>query len=325
MIHKLFLLFRLKWKIFKRSMKQVPIVYVLLLLFLSALGVYVLVKLAVPVTWQSMAGAGIIQLFICTRLKYPSDKLLFLKQYPGMYQLSLFMDSFVFTFLFAFVHLYFWMVAVAVALLFSVFYPSLRHNITIRPVLPSPFFLKSGYLWHARQRYLLPAAWIMIALCIVISRVHDNFNLGMAALGVGTLVASFVTIMETENSDFVHIYVDAKRFIVRTLAETLFNTGIYLFPLIVALLVFFPEKWMITLLAFPVVVLVNTQLLWTKYSFYPSYSVAAVVFFFGMLMQGALSTTLYGLVVVPLYTVGLFFFFKKNIHSLLSTNERNYC
>ena len=103
----------------------------------------------------------------------------------------------------------------------------------------------------------------------------------MAALGVGTLVASFVTIMETENSDFVHIYVDAKRFIVRTLAETLFNTGIYLFPLIVALLVFFPEKWMITLLAFPVVVLVNTQLLWTKYSFYPSYSVAVVFFSLG--------------------------------------------
>lgn len=64
MIDKLFLLFRLKWKIFKRSMQQVPIVYVLLLLFLSALGVNVLVKLAVPVTWQSMAGAGVIQLFI---------------------------------------------------------------------------------------------------------------------------------------------------------------------------------------------------------------------------------------------------------------------
>lgn len=60
----------------------------------------------------------------------------------------------------------------------------------------------------------------MIAICIVISRVHDNFNLGIVALGVGTLVASFVIIMETENIDFVHIYVDAKRFIVRTLTET---------------------------------------------------------------------------------------------------------
>jgi hypothetical protein len=164
---------------------------------------YALLKIDIPVTWQSIVGVIIIQFFFCSRISYRLDKRLFLKQYRRMYPLSVFIDSFLLSVPFALVNGYLWITAVMVSFLYSVLDLSARGSIKIRPVLPSPFFMKSSYLWHAQQRYVLPVIWVLILLFMVISYLHDNYNLGMVVLAGGTLIGSMVTILETEEVDFL--------------------------------------------------------------------------------------------------------------------------
>ncbi|WP_298647794.1 hypothetical protein [uncultured Proteiniphilum sp.] len=306
----------------KRFLIQVPFPYAFLLSAMALLLGYVLLKIDIPVTWQSIAGAIVIQFFLCSRINYRADKRLFLRQYRDLYPLSVFIDSFFLSLPFVLVNGYLWMTAVIVAFLYSALDLSARRSVKLRPVLPSPFFMKSSYLWHAQQRYILPVIWILIALFIVIAYIHDNYNLGIVVLGGGTFIGFLATIMETEEADFVQMYINTKHFITRTLLETLYNTALYLFPLVAALFFLFPAERMVTLLFFPAVLLINVQLLWTKYAFYPSAPLATVIFFFGLLLQGALSITLYGIIIVPVYTVILYFLFIKNIRAIISVYEK---
>lgn len=321
-ISNFFLLLHLRWVLFKRFLIQVPFPYVLLLLAMALLLGYVLLKMDIPLSWQSVAGAATIQFFLCNQINYKQDKRLLLKQYRGLYPLSFFIDSFLLTIPFVLVNGYLWLTALIVASIYTVFDLSARRSVKFRPVLPSPFFMKSSYLWHARQRYMLPVIWILIFLVIVIAYFQDNYNLGIVVLGGGALVGFLAVILETEDAGFVRNYISTRYFVTRTLVETLYNTALYLFPLVVALFILFPAERWITLLFFPSVLLVNVQLLWTKYAFYPSSMLAAVIFFFGLLLQGALVITLYGIVVVPVYTVVLFFLFKNNIHAIISVYEK---
>ena len=305
----------------KRFLTQVPLPYVVLLSAIAIVLGYVLLKVDIPVTWQSIVGAIIIQFFFCSRINYTSDKRLFLKQYPKLYPLSVFMDCFLLALPFALVNGYLWVTAVMVSFAYAALDLPARHAIKIRLVLPSPFFMKSSYLWHARQRYLLPVIWVLIAISIVMAYLHDNYNLGIVAMAGGSLIGFLSTIIETEETDFVRIYISTQHFVKRTLSETLYNTSLYLLPLVVALCVLFPAKWMVTLLFLPAILLLNVQLLWTKYAFYPSALLAGVIYFCGLMFQLALSITLYGLVIVPVYTVVLYFIFLKNIRSIISADK----
>lgn len=305
----------------KRFITQVPFLYVFLLSAITILLGYILLKIDIPATWQSIAGTTIIQLFFCSRINYTSDKRLFLKQYPRLYPLSLFMDSFLLSLPFVLVNRFLWITAVIVSFFYSVLTLSAKHNIKIRPVLPSPLFMKSSYLWHAQQRYLLPTIWLLIVIFIVIAHLHDNYNLGIVVLAGGSLIGFLATIMETEETDFIRMYINTKHFANRTLLETLYNTTLYLLPLVVMLFILFPAEWMVTLVFFPAILLLNVQLLWTKYAFYPSALLAGVIFFCGLVFQLALSITLYGIVIVPLYTVALYFIFLRNIRSIISIDE----
>lgn len=307
----------------RRFLTQVPFPYIVLLTAIVILLGYLLVEIDIPATWQSIGGTVILHLFFCSRIKYSADKQLLLKQYPGLYPLSVFIDSFLFSLPFALVNGYLWIVAITVSVLYSALDLSMRQGIKIRPVLPSPLFKKSSFLWHAQQRYLLPVIWILIAILIVIASIHDNYNLGIVVLVGGSLVGFLVTMMETEEGDFVQIYISAKHFIRKTLMETLHNTTLYLFPLVVGLSILFPDEWMVTLLIFPAILLLNIQLLWTKYAFYPSALLAGVIFFAGLAFQLALSITIYGIVIVPVYTAVLYFIFQKNIHSIISIDKMN--
>lgn len=300
-----------------------PFPYIFFLSAMALLLGYALLNIDIPVTWQSIVGAVIIQFFICSRINYRVDKRLFLRQYRGSYPLSVFIDSFLFSIPLALVNRYVWGVAVIVAFLYSVLDLSARRSVKTRPVFPSPFFMKSSYLWHARQRYALPVIWILIVLFIFIARLHDNYNLGIVVLAGGAFIGFLATIMETEDAYFVRMYVSIKYFTARTLVETLYNTSLYLFPLVAVLFFLFPAEWRITLLLFPVVLLINVQLLWTKYAFYPSSLLAAVIFFFGLLLQGTLSITLYGIIIVPIYTAGLYFLFLKNIRVIILIDEKH--
>ena len=305
----------------KRFLTQVPFPYVILLSTIAILSGYVLLKIDIPATWQSITGTVIIQFFFCSRINYNGDKRLFLKQYPGLYPLSVFIDCFLLSLPFALVNGYLWVTAVIVSFFYSLLDLSAQHSIKFRPILPSPFFIKSSYLWHAQQRYLLPTLWLLIAIIIGIAYLHDNYNLGMVALAGGSLPGFLATIMETEEADFVRIYISTKHFVARTLLETLYNTSLYLSPLVVTLSILFPAEWMVTLLFFPAILLLNVQLLWTKYAFYPSALLAGVIFFCGLLFQLALGITLYGLVIVPVYTVVLYLIFLKNIRSTISLDK----
>ena len=318
---QLILILKLKWIICKRFLTQVPFPYVFLLSAIAILLGYVLLKVDIPVTWQSIVGAIIIQFFFCSRIHYRMDKRLFLKQYPKLYPLSVFTDCFLLSLPFILANGYLWVTAVMVSFVYSSLDLPARHAIKIRPVLPSPFFMKSSYLWHAQQRHLLPVIWILIVISIVMAYLHDNYNLGIVAMAGGSLIAFLATIIETEEIDFVRMYISTKHFVKRTLSETLYNTSLYLLPLVVALCVLFPAKWLVTLLFLPAILLLNVQLLWTKYAFYPSALLAGVIFFCGLMFQLALSITLYGLVIVPVYTVVLYFIFLKNIRSIISADK----
>lgn len=240
------LILQLKWTVCRRFFVQVPFPYVLLLSVMALLLGYVLLKMDISVTRQSIIGVVIIQFFLCSRINYNVDKRLFLKQYRGLYPLSVFIDSFLLSIPFVLVNGYLWMTAVIVAFLYSVLDLSAQRSVKFRPVLPSPFFMKSSYLWHAQQRYLLPVIWILIILIIVIAYLHDNYNLGIVVLGGGAFIGFLATILETEEADFVRMYLSPRHFVMRTLVETLYNTALYLFPLVVALFFLFPAEWRIT-------------------------------------------------------------------------------
>jgi hypothetical protein len=285
---------------------------------------YILLKIDVAVTYKSLSITGIIQLILCQQIRQDTDKQMLLKQYPYLFRYYKLIDYFFIAFIFLFVRVAFWFVALAVSFLYTLIGGWFSGNVPkMRRVLPSPFFVKSSYLWHSRHRYLLPVMWTGIVVLVVIAYGTDNYYLGIVAMGVGSFVASLFTIMQYEKIDFLRMYEDASSFMSQTFRETAVNTAIFILSPTLCLLCFFPAEWYITVMVMVAVFLLNIHLLWIKYLFYPSDVLGGVMFVTGIFLLWAMVVSIYGLIALPVYYYLLYRQCKKNIHHILSNYERS--
>ncbi len=322
-INQLKLIILLKLTTLKRSVREIPPVHLILLSIFALSTSWFLLKADIPVTGKSLSVAAMLQLLVCTRLKYPANKKELLNQYPKLYPASLLTDTLLTTLPFLFAHILFWFVAIAVALPYTLLSVQKERKTAIKlPALPSPFFPKSAYLWHSQFRVFLPAVWLFIAAISVIARIHENFNLAIVVYNGGVFVSVITVMLQKEGSDFIGIYLNGSRFRKRTTEETLVSATIFALPPAVLLLLLFPLEWTAITLSFLCILLISLNLLWIKYIFYPSMILASLFFFVGIAVQAALTISQYGLALIPFYHLGLYHFFKKRTHLYFTENER---
>ncbi|MDO5665260.1 MAG: hypothetical protein Q4G63_08400 [Bacteroidia bacterium] len=324
--HPLKLVFNLKRIILQRTVREIPVLYLVLLSVFIFAALWALLKADIAVTWKSVSIVALLQLLICTRLKYRSNKKEFLNQYPQLFATCLSVDIFFTTLPFLLLHFSFWFVAVFVAMLYVLFATKTDTVIKLKkPVLPSPFFPKSAYLWHSQFRVFLPAVWLFMVAIIIVAHIHDNFNLAMVVYCGGVLISLSAVILQKEESDFIHIYLNSKYLIRKTTTETIICTAILSLPIAALLLLLFPPQWWIILLSTASILLISLTLLWTKYIFYPSMLLVALLSVIGIFIQATLAVSVYGMVLIPFYYVGLFYFLTKRSRRYFTENERiNY-
>ena len=316
------LILRLKWIIFLRLLKQIPIPYIVLLFILAVSLMSILLTIDVPITWKSLSAAVLIYVFLCSQTQYQSEKVWFLKQYKYMLSTSYIVDFLFLTIPFFLLNPIFGIITCVVAVFCGVFRAHLLRKPKINIIIQSPFFIKSSYLWHAQMRYLFPLTLIFIATFIIIGRLNENPNLAFVVFGGGVFLACLTTIFQMEKSDFVQMYINEWHFMKQTAKEVTFNT--ISFGLLPTLMMFFlfPNKWWIALLMVLSIILLNTNALWIKYAFFPSPTLALILFLVSIVFLGAIAATIYGLLLVPVYYALLFRVCKNNIQKILAHNER---
>lgn len=314
MLYSLKLIFHLKFTIWQRIIREIPLIYLIALSVLVLSAAWALITADIAVTWKSVAAVAIVQLFLCAQLRYRNNKKEFLRQFPRLYLSSLWIDVFLTTLPFLLIHPLFWVTVVCVALLYTLFSSRINNEIQIKkPHIPSPFFVKSAYLWHSQFRVFVPAVWLFIVVILVIARVHDNFNLAIVIFCGGAFISMLTIIFQKEERDFVTIYLNVRHFMRRTLEETVTNTFIFTFPIAVLQLFLFPSEWRIIGLSFLCLQVMSVNLLWIKYIFYPSLLLAGLFFFVGIAIQAACVFSIYGIALIPFYYYALYLFCKKRV------------
>ncbi len=324
--HQLKLLFRLKLTIWQRTIWQIPIVYLALLLVFALFIGWALIKADIAVTWKSIAVVAALQFLVCKQLKYPNNKKELLNQYKALFTISFLIDSLITTFPYLFLHFYFWLVALGIVIIYTLyisFSDKSDNELEIKQlVIPSPFFPKSAYLWHSQYRVFLPAVWLFIATITVIAHIHENFNLAIVTYGIGIFTSLITTILQKEKSDFISIYLNNKHFRKQTIKETLASVTVLSLPLSVLLLSLFPSEWLIISISFLCVLLVSMNLLWIKYIFYPSIMPASLFLFIGIFIQAVFTLSLYSTPLILTYYIALYSIFKKRTDKYFTGNER---
>ena len=322
MPHPLKPLLQLKWTIAKRIPNDVPPIYLVSLFVFAVSAGWFLTKIPVLVNWKSICTVAIIHGFLCSQLDYANEKMFFLRQFSRYYSYSLLIDTLFVSTVYLLLHPWLWLTGVITSIVYVAAKSGVRRNIFLFkfPVISSPVFVKSAYLWHSR-RILLPFVWAFMVAMSIVGYAHHNFNLAIGVFSIGVFVSLLNVILQTEESDFVTIYLNASHFMKRTLTETLINTTLFALPIILLQLFLFPTEWKTVGLVFPTVISLSTNLLWMKYIFYPSSLMAAVFYFLGIAIQFALVTTIYGIILLPVYYYILFAACKKRINKMLIQNE----
>ncbi len=322
-LHQLKLIFGLKRTIWYRYIREIPVMYLILLGVFALSAGWALWLANIPITWKSLSVSVILQWFICTRLKYRNNKKELMNQYPALYPVSLLTDTLFSTLPFLLAHIYFWLIAVAVSGLYVLLSTRVNEGLQIKQLtIPSPFFSKSAFLWHSQFRVFLPAVWLFIVVIAVIAHIHNNFNLAIAIYCIGIFFSVSTIILQKEEADFVSIYLNGAHFRKRTTSETLASTTIFALPLAFLLLLLFPAQWQIIALSLVCILLIGVNLLWIKYIFYPSMLLAALFFFVGAAIQAALTISSYGLALIPFYYLGFYYLFRRKTNNYFIGNER---
>lgn len=233
--HQLKLLIRLKLTIWQRTIRQIPVVYLALLLAFAMFIGWALIKADIAVTWKLTVVVAALQFLVCKQLKYPDNKKELLNQYKALFTISFLIDSLITTFPYLFLHFYFWLVAMEIVIIYTLyvsFSDKADNEIEIKQlVMPSPFFPKSAYLWHSQFRVLLPVIWLFIAIITIIAHIHENFNLAIVTYGIAVFISLASTILQKEEPDFISIYLNSKHFRKQTIKETFTSVTVLSLPL----------------------------------------------------------------------------------------------
>lgn len=311
----------IKWTRFKRLTKQIPFVY-LLVIALSLLGlIYLLLKMNIEATWKSVVISNAIYIILFSKIEYKPEHRLLLKQYAKAFYTSVLIDALLISIPFYFVNILSGVTTSLLALVMALLFVKNDGKPKIIPIIPSPLFVKSSFMWHSKVRYLLPIVWVTSMLFIIIARVYDNYNLAMVSLGVGGFISFASSIMQEEDVSFVQIYISKNSFIRTNLKETIYNSMIFSMPLVAVMIVLFPTKWPISLAIFLALTIIAIMLSIIKYAFYPSLTLATVVFVIGLFITSALAVSIYGIALIPIYFAVIYYQFSKNLSKLFKENE----
>lgn len=187
----------------------------------------------------------------------------------------------------------------AIAILFAVF--SFKTNVNF--TLPTPFSKRPfEFLVGFRKTfYLFPMAYFLTAIATQV----DNFNLGIfSMLLIFGTVLSFFAKPEQAYYVWVHAYTP-KRFLLYKIATATQYTSILVAPILVGLLVFYPNEFHIVLLFFLIGLLFVWTIILAKYSAYPNEM---------NLPEGMLLA--FSVYFPPMLLVMIPFFYKKSIQKL---------
>lgn len=322
-LHQLRLSLRLKLKIWQRTIREIPVVYLVLLSLFAFAGIWVLLKINIVLTWKSAITVAIIQSIICTQLHYKNNKKEFLNQFPNLYPIFLFSDTFLSTLPFLLIDIYHWFIALTIGTLYTILSIQSQNKIRIKQtIIPSPFFPKSAYLWHSQFRVSLPVIWLFILAISIIAYAHNNFNLAIVTYCGGIFISLIRVIWQKEEADFVAIYLNSFHFRKRITLETFVSTIILALPLSVLIVCLFPPNWQIIVIAFISIILVSFNLLWIKYIFYPSIILSSLFFFVGVCIQFVCALSPYSIPLIPIYYIALYLILKKKTDKYFTGNER---
>jgi len=187
----------------------------------------------------------------------------------------------------------------AIAILFAVF--SFKTNVNF--TLPTPFSKRPfEFLVGFRKTfYLFPLAYLLTVIAIQVG----NFNLGIfSMLLIFGTVLSYYPKPEQAYYVWVHAYTP-KKFLLHKIATATQYTSILVAPVLVGLLIFYPNEFHIVLLFFLIGLLFVWTIILAKYSAYPNEM---------NLPEGMLLA--FSVYFPPMLLVMIPFFYKKSIHKL---------
>jgi hypothetical protein len=186
-----------------------------------------------------------------------------------------------------------------ISILFAVF--SFKTNINF--TLPTPFSKRPfEFLVGFRKTfYLFPLAYLLTFIAIQVG----NFNLGIFSMLLifGTVLSYFAK-PEQAYYVWVHAYTP-KKFLIHKIATATQYTSILVAPVLVGLLMFYPNEYHIVLLFFLIGLLFVWTIILAKYSAYPNEM---------SLPEGMLLA--FSVYFPPMLLVMIPFFYKKSIYKL---------
>lgn len=323
MLQQVNLLIRLRRTIFVRSLKQVPLVYKILISLLIVGALLFLSKVELELTWKSTVITLGIHLFLCSRIKYSREKNLYLKQYKHVLMLSYFIDFVLISISFLLINVWLGLTTIVLSLLWATYRSNPLEKSFSLPVLPSRFFMTGSFLWHAKSRYFLPASWILIIMFIITGFIHQNFNLAMVAFVGGVFFSLLITVFQMESYEFIQTYITPEHFIRQSIKETLLNSVVFMSLPAIILLLLFPQQVIVALLTFVALLLIGLNMVFVKYALYPSLPIALFLLLVSMALIAALLISIYGAILIPLYYILIFYLYRNNVRKIISYEKSN--
>jgi len=186
-----------------------------------------------------------------------------------------------------------------IAIIFAVCAFKTNVNFTLpTPFSKRPFEFLVGF---RKTFYLFPMAYLLTVIAIQVG----NFNLGIFSMLLifGTVLSYFAK-PEQAYYVWVHAYTP-KKFLLYKIATATQYTSILVAPVLVGLLVFYPNEFHIVLLFFLIGLLFVWTIILAKYSAYPNEM---------SLPEGML--LVFSVYFPPMLLVMIPFFYKKSIHKL---------
>lgn len=185
-------------------------------------------------------------------------------------------------------------------------------------VIPS-LFMKPSYMFHSHSRPLLPIVWGAIIMLQIIAFVYNNYNLSAVSFLLLTVLSIFITLMKYEPIGFIAQFSTAKHFILTSCRELFINTLIFIAAPMMLLLLFFPEKVLVSLLALLYIYITVYAILWVKYIFFQN-EVLTLLFLLGFLpIQSVLLYFVYTIPLALILQYALYQWFYSSVKKMIAS------
>jgi len=274
-MNKLYLYLRLRSVSFYRMLREIPFVYLFLLLGVAGIAVYGLMRVDVEATGRNVIISLCVFIMACSAIRIACSEKILLKSL----NISLTMVSVVKYLLlsipFFFLNLYIGLSAVAIAWVYAV----IHSKITNRPSNKKMcvFYKKTSYQWLSSFRQ--EGVWILLIglFCFGIALYHKNEQMLCVVFGLLLCLPSFMSYYRmVDNKKWLMIYKNASFLMRGKLIELVVNTIMLATVCLLLVAIFAPEHIVLFALLTLTFLYVNILTFYCYYSHYPSMLMSSV-------------------------------------------------